>query len=509
MFYTTGRLPVPLAFQPAYITPMGRGRASQHAPVPGLEELMRRLEVMTPEQQEKYVNGLAAAAQKGDKDAVATLQLLSQLPKLLEQQARAAEDAQKAEAIRTAFEQGSRLAISLAVPGVGSAILKAGNALKNATGGKFDPIGQQARAFQLLTEGKIGKAIDVYATGLWRNVVAVAELPIRFIEDIILVFEGKMPTGPLSIVLGPIVSVVGEIVKFFKNLFGLGPCEWAKKGGCSGYTWWDGRRVTHGKCCNPARSGLGVVFTEHGPGYRHFPGAFAVEIPAGDFVAKTDKQAAELPVLYEGFPNLGLGLPDRTSGVIVPPGFRVRIYAEPNFQGKSQDFGEGAHNLGDAGFHDVRSAKVRGPWTVWDARQGESLYLRRTGWITSWMKREPNRQEVVSLLAGDVARPAPPDSLDEAVVPWETTWDPSWASKLKQLGIFNAPATQELFRILEVDPGDADASEMVARFLKRREAEMKAEQSKTTSGLTVGRCSATPRRQMAVARLAFLAWRRR
>lgn len=508
MFYTTGRLPV--APVPAVVTPLGWTLSGPPAKeIPGLEELMKRLEQMTPEQQESYVAGLSEAAQSGDKDALATLQLLAQMPKLLEQQARAQEDAVKAQAIRTAYEQGSRLAISLALPGVGSAVLKATNALKSATGGKVDPLGQQARAFQLLTEGRIGKAIDVYVTGLWRNVVGIAELPIKFIEDIIGVFEGKMPTGPLSLVIAPIAAVVGEIIKFFKNLFGLGPCEWADKSGCGGYTYWDGRTMSSGKCCNPSRSGMGVVFTEHGTGYKHFPGSFAVEVPAGDFVAAKEDEAARQPVLYEDYPNLGLGLPGRCSGVIVPPGYQVRIYADANFQGKSRDFGEGVHNLGKAGFHTVGSAKIRGPWTIWDARQGESLYLRRTGWITSWMDREPKREEIVSLLAGDVARPIPPDSLDEAVIPWDTTWAPSWASNLKRLGILDDPVTQELLKKLGVNPADADASEMVARFLKRREDELKARAAgNTTSGYpTVGRCANTPRRQAAVARLAQLSWR--
>lgn len=507
MFYTTRHFPV--AYTPAVVTPLGRIVGGPPAKeIPGLEELMKRLETMTADQQEKYVQGLSEAAQTGDKDALATLQLLAQLPKLAEQQAKAQEDVVKAQAIRTAYEQGSRLAISLALPGVGSAVLKAGNALKQATGGKFDPLGQQARAFQLLTEGRIGKAIDVYVTGLWRNVVGIAELPIRFIEDIIGVFEGKMPKGPLGIVLAPIAAVAGEIIKFFKNLFGLGPCEWNKKGKCGGYTFWDGRERTSGKCCNPARSGMGVVFTEHGPGYKHFPGRFAIEVPAGDYVARNDKEAADQSVLYEGFPNISLGLPGRTSGVIVPPGFSVRIYANPDFQGKTKDFGEGAHNLGDAGFHNVGSAKVRGPWTVWDARQGESLYLRRTGWITSWMQREPKREEIVSLLAGDVARPIPPSSLDEAVIPWETTWNPSWATNLETLGILRDPVTLELFRKLEINVSDIEASKMVARFLQRREDELKANAGGTTGRPpTVGRCANTPRRQAAVARLANLAWR--
>lgn len=437
------------------------------APSPGIVTLAKRLAFMSPVDQQKYIDALVERTRKGDAESKQVLTGLAQLSEVTATP-QGGTKPDVAKIVASALPQMARVLVKSAVPPAALAFA-VNDGLKLLTGGKVDFERQFSRTLEELFRGRLDRAAETYVKEYAKNLRNLfVQGPLDLLDTLGMALTGKKADGWLKAVLLPIPFLLNEAIGFFTRVFGGGPCEWLKKGPCTYGTLWDGRKETHGVCCNPYPSGNGVMFTEHAPGYRRFPG-LAVELAAGDYVAPDAAWAAALPPLVPGQKNLPIGM-NGISGALVPPGWQARIWSGALMTDRSHLLGPGTHNLAELGFNDsVAAIEVRGTWTIHDFLYGQELLLQRTGWITSWMPRPPTVHEVRALVLGDPGRPRTSLGFEGPLLSGTRMWDTRWADNLGKAGLLGHPETMAVLDTLGVPRKEQDlaAARMITGFLDR------------------------------------------
>lgn len=428
---------------------------------PEVEAIAEQLKTLSPAEQTAYVQQLVASSQAGNAESRQILQGLASIADMVA----TPQGGTQPDLGKILLDNLPRIGMKLAamsIPGVNVAVL-VHDVAKMVTGGKIDLVRWMKGTFERLLKGDIGGAaaylVQEYAEGMKALFI---DAPIELMKDIWRVLSGKDAVGWAAFLLN--ISphrLVGEVIQFFSKLIGGVPCEWVKKPECTAYTLWDNRKISNGDCCNPAPSGIGVLFASERDGDKRFPGE-AVEMPAGDYVAATAREAKALPPLVDGQPNFALGM-GAIGSLLVPPGYQAHVYTKPMFEGERLEFGPGTHRLEKL----LGSVQVRGPWSIFDFTYGQNLMAQKTGWITSYMQREPTQREVMALVLDDPHRLRNTTSFAGPLRMGPPTWSPDWANLLESAGVLRHPVTIQILEKLGVPLDDIETSRMVARFLDR------------------------------------------
>lgn len=450
-----------------------------------IQELALKLKTWSPAEQHAFVQNLVVRMEAGDAQAKATLEGLASLKEVVATP-QGGTQPDVAEVVLAQLPRlGARIAASAGIPGANVAVM-VHDIAKIITQGKIDferwfsrtvmELGNCAEeafgrgvSFKRLAEGAtcVGDAALWIAKEYAEGVKALfIDAPISFVKDIWRILNGQEAVGWAAFLLNPLASLplVRDVLRFFAAVLGSAPCEWTKKSKCQSYELWDNRKFGRGTCCNPAPSGIGVLFAQHKDGYKKFPGR-AIEMPAGDYIAASGERAAELPTVVEGQPNFALGMSDASSA-LVPPGYKVRLFSKEMFEGTMHELGPGTHDLHALGLGDkVRSAQIRGAWTIFDYTYGQNLMAQKTGWVTSYMERRPTEKEVKSLVLNDPQRNRDHEDFGGLMIRGTPTWAPDWATQLEKVGILNHPIALDTLKKLGVRESDIEASQLVNRFL--------------------------------------------
>lgn len=260
------------------------------------------------------------------------------------------------------------------------------------------------------------------------------------------------------------------LVNLAYELFGTKPCDFNKKGDCSATVHADGSRSGGGECCNPfpKSSGRGVIVTDHAAGYKRYPGQFA-EIPAGNYYKLDGKgvprdQMILKPAsanqirrdMYKIAPRM---FADKSiSSMLVPDGWAVEIFSEPGFKGKTKTFGPGFHRFPEMGWNDqIRSMRVRGPWSIHDRLHSEMFKNKAAGWITERARKPVSSDMILALSGLDSLRPKQP-----GYQPFDSVWRPGWYLRLSEAGVLNSQSVKMVFDELGFTPEDLEREKLIS-----------------------------------------------
>lgn len=278
---------------------------------------------------------------------------------------------------------------------------------------------------------------------MYTNIQTVGDLKPTTTATIIQATEIAAPI--LDSVLPGLGTAISSLTPIITGFFTEKPCDPSKAGPCASSKYWDGRVTLreYRECCNPQLSGLGVLLTEHQPGYKYWPSKFR-EIPAGDYWSVDTNIVEEK--FGPDYPSAGFS-ENELSGIVIPHNWKVQIFKGQGFEGESLVLPQGVHLLHKLGFGDkVKSIKVRGPWGWYDYLAGKELLKQRPGWITFTMPPNPSKTVITKLVLSDPNRVLPL-SFDEPIIPWEPFWGPGWNYKLQYLqeAASVSPKTREQF----------------------------------------------------------------
>lgn len=221
-------------------------------------------------------------------------------------------------------------------------------------------------------------------------------------------------------------------VPFLQGLFGDKACDYKNAPLCTDVAQyhaprWDGEDVFDGACCRVEPGGLSVLVSEHAFDYKKWPG-YLERLRAADYYVMdcSERQAytpAGLPPYCGGISN------NNISSVIVPKGWIVQFFDRQGLNGKDLVLEEGAYDLHKMDWGDrIRSARVRGPWSLHDYNIGVNLAERKPGWITAGMPQPPSRDLVISLILADPRRPQPSLDLEIPPAQYTSSYGPGWQS---------------------------------------------------------------------------------
>ena len=276
-----------------------------------------------------------------------------------------------------------------------------------------------------------------------------------------------VPFPPLQIV----AKVANFIRGIFEGIFRKGPCEFSKKGGCSKHVNADGSAYGSGDCCNPynSLSGKGVMVTEHGSGYKKYPGKYA-EIPAGDFYTLDGKGTPldmRLPApasadllsrnLYTVAP--GVYANKMINDIYIPDGWAVELYSGPGFTGEKKTLGPGFHMLYHEGrwYHKAVSAKVRGPWSIVDRMNSGAFKEKKKGWVTERVKKEVSDDNILMLMGLDPLRPKQP-----GYEYYESVWRPGWYLRLSEANLVDSDVYKMVWKELGLTAKDLAEEKVIS-----------------------------------------------
>jgi len=258
------------------------------------------------------------------------------------------------------------------------------------------------------------------------------------------IFQGATATAKaLPGPAGAIAEVVDAITGVFKGLFGKNLCR--PKDPCRSQRFPDGRVYrpprTGRKCCLINPLGWGVLVIERAVKGDEWPLAYE-EVAAGDYFTTNRGNRDEMHRKYRGWqpdPAVFRGRDYWFASLMVPDGWKVKLYDQPEFDGKSLELGPGFHNLEEKGWHKarVKSMQVRGWWTWADSLNFKWLAEKRPGWLTARLPEDLDRDTERDLLAGlllsDPCRRPAPASLEIPILAYASFWRPGWQGRYLKL----------------------------------------------------------------------------